>query len=145
MSKAVTALIAIANVLVFTNKNDKVRFFTKKDESVPATMSGFEDGKYDLKLLAGAKDGKEYIRISAKADGEYVRGVLFPTQAKKTDKSPDYYGQLEVDGKTVARLSAWKKVGAKAGEFLSISIQEPTAAEPTAEPADAAAAAAAAQ
>lgn len=135
MSKAVTALIAIANVLVFTNKNDKVRFFTKKDESVPATMSGFEDGKYDLKLLAGAKDGKEYIRVEAVSAGEFVNGVLFPTKAKKTDKSPDYYGQLETRGENgdviVARLAAWKKTGPKAGDYLSISITAPNA--PTSE------------
>lgn len=144
MSKAAIALIAIKNVLVFNNANEKVQFFAKKDERVTATMSGFETGKYDIKLLAVSKEALNYYRVQANADGEYVRGALFPTKNKNTANSPDYYGQLEVNGVTVARLSAWKKTGAKAGEFLSISIQEPQANEPTAEPAEAAEAAEAA-
>ena len=143
MSKAAIALIAIKNVLVFNNTNEKVQFFAKKGERVTATMSGFETGKYDVKLLAAAsKEALNYYRVQANADGEFVNGALFPTKKKNTANSPDYYGQLEVDGVTVARLSAWKKTGAKAGEFLSISIQEPQASEPAAEPAEAAAAAA---
>lgn len=132
MSKAATKLIAIANVLVFTNKSDKVLFHTSKDTKVQATMAGFDKDKgYDLKLLAGNKDGKEYIRVEAVAESEFLNGVLFPTKNKKTDKSPDYYGQLDTRGENgdviVARLAGWKKVGAKAGEFLSISITAPAA------------------
>lgn len=144
MSKAATKLIALANVLVFANQSDKVQFFASKDTKVKATMAGFDTGKgYDVKLLAGEKDGKEYIRVQANAEGEFVNGVLFPTKAKKTEKSPDYYGQLEAkDGEgnnvIVAKLSAWKKTGQKAGEFLSISIQAPNAADQDADPSEAA-------
>lgn len=140
MSKAATKLISIKNVLVFNNANDKVRFFTKKGESVPASMSGFQSGQYDIKLLAGKSDELDYFRVQAQAEGEIIRGVLFPAKKKTSDKSPDYYGQLEVrpegseDNMIVARLSAWKKTGSKAGNFLSISVQAPSAAgEPAAD------------
>ena len=137
MSKAATKLISIKNVLVFNNANDKVRFFTKKGESVPASMSGFQSGQYDIKLLAGKSDELDYFRVQAQAEGEIIRGALFPAKKKTSDKSPDYYGMLEVrvdgsdDNIVVARLSAWRKTGAKAGNFLSISVQEPSVSADT--------------
>lgn len=132
MSKAAIKLIAIKNVLVFNNVSDKVQFFTKKDEKVKATMSGYDKDKgYDIKLLAANKDGKEYIRVQVNAENEFLNGVLFPTKEKRSANSPDYYGQLDARSDNgdviVARLAAWKKTGPKAGEFLSLSITAPNA------------------
>ena len=140
MSKAAIKLISIKNILVFNNTNEKVRFFTKKGESVPASMSGFQSGQYDIKLLAGKSGELDYFRVQAQAEGEIIRGALFPAKKKTSDKSPDYYGMLEIrvdgteDNIVVARLSAWNKTGSKAGNFLSISVQEPSeAGEPAAD------------
>ena len=100
MSKAAIALIAIKNVLVFNNTNEKVQFFAKKGERVTATMSGFETGKYDVKLLAAAsKEALNYYRVQANADGEFVNGALFPTKKKNTANSPSSSGVVNcIDG-----------------------------------------------
>jgi len=53
-----------------------------------------------------------------------MRGVLFPAE-KKTEKHPDYTGNVTVKG-IEYRLAAWKKVsrdGTK--EFLSLSVSIP--------------------
>lgn len=58
-------------------------------------------------------------------------GVLFATKAKKTPKSPDYYGDLLLDLNTVKvrddnkveiKLSGWKKESKAGKTFLSISV-----------------------
>lgn len=51
------------------------------------------------------------------------RGVLFREQEKKSDKSPDYTGKVDVDGKEY-RLAGWIKDG-KRGKFLSLAVSEP--------------------
>lgn len=65
------------------------------------------------------------------------RGVLFREQEKKSDKSPDYTGKLDVDGKEY-RLAGWIKDGQR-GKFLSLAISEPQGRkepEPAQSPAD---------
>lgn len=52
------------------------------------------------------------------------RGVLFQEQDKKTDKSPDYTGKLDVNGKEY-RLAGWKQLGKSGKPFLSLIISEP--------------------
>jgi uncharacterized protein (DUF736 family) len=52
------------------------------------------------------------------------RGALFPADDKKTEKSPDFTGTLNVEGKEY-RLSAWKKTSKAGKKFLSVSISEP--------------------
>ena len=52
------------------------------------------------------------------------RGVLFQEQDKKTDKSPDYIGSLDVNGKEY-RLAGWKRLSKSGKPFLSLSISEP--------------------
>lgn len=51
------------------------------------------------------------------------RGVLFQNHKKKSDKSPDYTGKINVDG-VDKEISAWIKQGRK-GEFFSLSVKEP--------------------
>ena len=51
------------------------------------------------------------------------RGVLFPEQEKKTDKSPDYTGKINIDGKDL-RLAGWKQQSANGKVFLSLSVSE---------------------
>jgi hypothetical protein len=48
-------------------------------------------------------------------------GALFKNQQKKSDKSPDYYGSLDVNG-TDYDLSAWLKKNDR-GTFMSLSIK----------------------
>ena len=50
---------------------------------------------------------------------ETNRGVLFPEREKKHDRSPDYTGKVDIEGK-VWRLAAWQK----AKGVLSISVSE---------------------
>lgn len=47
------------------------------------------------------------------------RGVLFPEREKKTERSPDYTGKIDVNGQ-VYRLAAWTK----AKGVLSLSVSE---------------------
>lgn len=50
---------------------------------------------------------------------ESNRGVLFPEREKKNERSPDYTGKVDVNGK-VYRLAAW----IKAKGVLSISVSD---------------------
>lgn len=58
-------------------------------------------------------------------------GTLFSTKAKKTPKSPDYFGDLLVDLNTVKvradnkveiKLSGWKKESKAGKTYLSIAV-----------------------
>ena len=51
------------------------------------------------------------------------RGVLFVNGQKKSEKSPDYSGSLDVNG-IQNNLSGWKKQSKKGTTFLSLSIQK---------------------
>lgn len=50
------------------------------------------------------------------------KGVLFRTQEKKTDKHPDYEGNITIDG-VEYWLSGWARVSAKGTKFLSLSVK----------------------
>jgi hypothetical protein len=47
-------------------------------------------------------------------------GALFKNHEKRSDKSPDYSGKVEVDGKEY-RIAAWVKEGKK-GKFFSLKF-----------------------
>ena len=57
-------------------------------------------------------------------------GSLFATKVKNTPKSPDYFGDIVVDLKTVKavdglvtiKLSGWKKEAANGSRYLSLSV-----------------------
>ena len=49
------------------------------------------------------------------------KGVLFQNYDKKTDKSPDYSGSLNVGGIDF-NLAGWKKQSKKGTTFLSLSV-----------------------
>jgi hypothetical protein len=51
------------------------------------------------------------------------RGVLFQNDAKKSDKHPDYKGNIHF-GTVKMSLSAWKKTSSSGKQFLSISVSE---------------------
>jgi uncharacterized protein (DUF736 family) len=51
------------------------------------------------------------------------RGVLFKNSNKKSDKHPDYTGQIDVDG-TEKRLAAWIRTSKIGTTFLSIAVSE---------------------
>ena len=50
-------------------------------------------------------------------------GVLFKNNDKKTEKHPDYKGNLNVEGVEYF-FDAWKKVSAKGDTFLSVSVKK---------------------
>jgi len=52
------------------------------------------------------------------------RGVLFASKNKKSEKHPDYNGQINVNGREWA-LAGWKKQSKKGETFLSIKVSEP--------------------
>jgi len=60
------------------------------------------------------------------------KGVLFKNREKRTEKSPDYSGSLNVDG-TEFFLDAWIREG-KNGKFMSVSVKRKDK-QPTAVPA----------
>lgn len=51
------------------------------------------------------------------------RGVLFPESNKTKETSPDYTGNINIDGKEL-RLAGWKKTGKSGVPFLSLSVSE---------------------
>ena len=57
------------------------------------------------------------------------RGVLFKAQEKKSEKSPDYTGKINVDG-VDKDLSGWIKKSKNGNTFLSLSVKEPYIKEP---------------
>ena len=48
-------------------------------------------------------------------------GILFQNGRKQTDKSPDFTGEITIDGKPM-ELSAWWREGRK-GRFLTVSAR----------------------
>jgi len=61
------------------------------------------------------------------------RGVLFKAQEKKSEKSPDYTGKINVDG-VDKDLSGWIKKSKNGNTFLSLSVKEPYIKEPDSSP-----------
>jgi hypothetical protein len=51
-------------------------------------------------------------------------GNLFKSREKKTDKHPDYSGEIMVAG-TLYRIAAWLKDG-KSGKFMSLAVTPAT-------------------
>jgi len=51
-------------------------------------------------------------------------GVLFKNDKKGNERSPDYSGKINVDGREM-RLAAWIKEG-KSGKFMSLKVSELT-------------------
>lgn len=128
------SLLTLANFNLFRNTNQEIEFSIAKDNRVQAQYSGYDKTKgYDVRgIKAKSAGGVGYIRLSiSMVDGngqrEYHNGALFTNDKKTTDKQPDFQGSVNLDNKSDGpklRLSAWKKKGEKAGDYLSISIQE---------------------
>ena len=131
MSKA--TLLAVANFNLFQNSNPEIEFSIAKDNRVQAAFSGYDKTKgYDIRgIKAKSNAGVVYLRLSISTTDngqrEYHNGALFVNDKKTTDKQPDFQGSVNLDNKSDGpklRLSAWKKKGEKAGDYLSIAIQE---------------------
>ena len=128
------SLLTLANFNLFSNTNAEIEFSIAKDNRVQAQYSAYDKAKgFDVRgIRAKSSAGKGYIRLSismmdANNQREYHNGALFVNDKKLTDKQPDFQGSINLDNKSDGpklRLSAWKKAGAKAGDYLSVSIQE---------------------
>lgn len=57
------------------------------------------------------------------------KGVLFHAKEKKTDKHPDYDGNITIDG-VEYWLSGWKRTSAKGTQFLSLTVKPKQAQQP---------------
>jgi hypothetical protein len=55
-------------------------------------------------------------------------GVLFKNDKKKNDRSPDYQGNITVNGQDYW-LSAWIKVG-KSGKFMGLALSPKEDSQP---------------
>lgn len=125
------ALLAVANVNLFKNVNEQIEFSLAKDEKTQAHYSGFDREKgYDVRGVRAKFGEKTYIRLvlTTTEDGkrEYHNAALFVNE-EKTGKQPDFTGSVNLTKEAKGpklRLAAWKKTGAKAGEYLSVSISE---------------------
>lgn len=51
------------------------------------------------------------------------KGVLFQNERKQSEKSPDYTGTINVNGKEL-RIAGWKRLSKNNKPFLSLSISE---------------------
>lgn len=60
--------------------------------------------------------------MAKKFEKRDMTGVLFKNDQKKTEKHPDFTGNVSINNVTY-RLSAWKKTGQK-GTFLSLAVSE---------------------
>lgn len=54
---------------------------------------------------------------------ETNRGTLFPESNRKSDKSPNMTGKVNVNGKDY-RIAAWTRQGKSGGKFLSLAISD---------------------
>ncbi len=52
-------------------------------------------------------------------------GVLFIQREKTSEKSPDFTGTVNIDGKDY-RLAAWNKTSAKGVKYYSLAISDET-------------------
>lgn len=147
MSK--TAILAIGNFNLFKANpkegQEHPKFQVDKETKVNADYSFYDKEKgidvRGIRVSGNAAEGKKpYIRISISIkEGDkrsYINGALFASE-KKTENQPEMTGTLNI-GEDKLRLAAWKKTGAKAGDFLSIRVseyQKSEAAQPEPEPA----------
>jgi hypothetical protein len=80
-------------------------------------------------------------KFEVKADS----GALMATQSKKSDKSPDYWGEIainvkdlsnvqSVNGFLVFKLSGWKKRSKSGNTYLSLAVNRREANEVTRKP-----------
>lgn len=53
-----------------------------------------------------------------------MRGVLFISENKKSDKYPDFNGTITINNKEY-KLAGWKKVGKSGKRFLSLAVRSP--------------------
>jgi uncharacterized protein (DUF736 family) len=60
------------------------------------------------------------------------RGVLFKNQYRKTEKHPDYTGNINVEGKELD-LAAWVRKSKKGVVYISLSVSEPKVEDLTSE------------
>lgn len=60
-------------------------------------------------------------------------GSLFKNAEKRSDKSPDYSGNLKLAGK-LYRVAGWIKASAKGDKYMSLAISEPEAQAPEPKP-----------
>ena len=128
------SLLTLGNFNLFRNTNPEIEFSKAKDDRVQAAYSGYDKTKvYDVRCIKQKSNGGVgFIRLSISmldsgGNREYHNGALFTNDKKTKDNQPDFQGSVNLDNKTDGpklRLSAWKKKGEKAGDYLSISIQE---------------------
>lgn len=52
------------------------------------------------------------------------KGVLFNEEVKKSERSPDWTGKLDVEGKEY-RIAAWERTTKTGTPILSLAISEP--------------------
>lgn len=138
------ALLTVANFNLFNNVNPEIEFSVAKDQRVQAAYSGYDKAKgYDvrgIKAKSGTNVGYIRLSISTMENGqrEYHNGALFVNDRKQSANQPDFQGSVNLDNKSDGpklRLSAWKKNGAKSGDYLSIAIQEFMNSNPGSSPA----------
>ena len=60
-------------------------------------------------------------------------GSLFKNAEKRSDKSPDYTGNLKLGGK-LYRVAGWIRASAKGDKYMSLAISEPEAQAPEVKP-----------
>lgn len=53
-----------------------------------------------------------------------MRGVLFPNENKRTEKSPDMTGKCQINGKEF-RLAGWTQQTREGTPYLSLSVTDP--------------------
>jgi uncharacterized protein (DUF736 family) len=135
MSNAKQALLGLKGFNLFRNTKAEVEFSLNKETKAKASHSYYDKEKgLDVRALYLKNDSspeKSYTRLSVSltVDGrkEFFNGALFQVAEKKSDKSPDFTGVLNLDSSKDGpklRLAGWKKVSDKAGSYLSCSIQE---------------------
>lgn len=86
-----------------------------------------EDKKLPFSAFAKlSKEGKNYFSLSVGgADSEHQYGALFPATEKKTDKSPDYTGSIDLvkGGDERLRVVGWKRAAAGTGKtYISLAL-----------------------
>ena len=55
---------------------------------------------------------------------ETNKGIIFLEEDKKTEKSPDYTGKVNVEGAEF-RVAGWKRVSKNGKPFISLAVSDP--------------------
>ena len=104
--------------MTYDNKNNGVGF----SSSAFSGKIDFDGVEYKLAFVGAGDNAKFKYNVFIWNKDESYQTVIFDGN-KKSDKSPDYSGQIKLDNGAEYWLSVWHKKSDKGHYFLSVSVK----------------------